>query len=394
MSQKWINEGGVFFPISGNVVLHASPGPGVYEIVQPGAPADRRIGLNRLYDKFEFTEKVYQVYPEKLNERIKTVWDSEEFRSTKKSLGIILNGLKGSGKTWAAKQIANMMEMPVLIVDNSFDGAILGFIRSLSFSCTILVDEAEKIFKLGEDDDVLLRIIDNAGSNLSRHLFILTTNTLDVNANLIGRTGRIRYLVNFRNLPEEIVKEYITDNLRPDLGEDIRNQIIEKINLLEYNSIDLLKSIIEETNITGKVDNPDEELLNIPLCRYSWDVLTLENADWKQAAEIKKFILENNPKDLPLSEWLDEEWKKEDGEVYTFDDALERVVSGVYTYRGRITSRFSHLWKDMDINCGTVMVEPDKTGFFSYLDSYNKDEKIGIVLKQKTNKSLYNRGIL
>ena len=52
------------------------------------------------------------------------------------------------------------MDMPVLIVDNSFDGAILNFIRSLNFSCTILVDEAEKIFKLGEDDDVLLSKMD------------------------------------------------------------------------------------------------------------------------------------------------------------------------------------------------------------------------------------------
>ena len=306
MNQKWINEGGVFYPIPGNVVLHVTPGPGVYEIVQPGAPADRRIGLNKIYDKFEFAGKVYNVCPKKLNQRIKTVWESDQFRDEKRSLGVILNGLKGSGKTWTAKQIANEMDMPVLIVDNSFDGAILNFIRSLNFSCTILVDEAEKIFKLGEDDDVLLRIIDNAGSNLSRHLFILTTNTLDVNPNLLGRTGRIRYLVNFRNLPEEIVKEYIDDNLDPTLGQEIKDQIIEKINLLEYNSIDLLRSIIEEVNITRTVDSPDDELMNIPLCRYAWEVLDLENADLKQALEVKKFYHENNPKNLPFSEWLSE----------------------------------------------------------------------------------------
>ena len=394
MNQKWINEGGVFYPIPGNVVLHVTPGPGVYEIVQPGAPADRRIGLNKIYDKFEFSGKVYNVCPKKLNQRIKTVWESDQFREEKRSLGVILNGLKGSGKTWTAKQIANEMDMPVLIVDNSFDGAILNFIRSLNFSCTILVDEAEKIFKLGEDDDVLLRIIDNAGSNLSRHLFILTTNTLDVNPNLLGRTGRIRYLVNFRNLPEEIVKEYIDDNLDPTLGQEIKDQIIEKINLLEYNSIDLLRSIIEEVNITRMVDSPDDELMNIPLCRYAWEILNLENADWKQALEVKKFYLETNPKNLPFSEWLSEVYEEKDNEKNTMEDTIESKVPGIYTYRNRITSRFSHLWKDMEISSGTIMQEPDKEGFFSYLEGHSKDERISVVLKQKTNNNLYNRGIL
>lgn len=423
MDNKWINEGGVFFPIPGNVILHVTPGPGVFEIVQPGAPADRRLGLNKLYDKFEFTGKFYEIGPRKLNDRIKKVWDSDEFRENKKSLGVILNGLKGSGKTWTAKQIANEMDMPVLIIDNSFDGAILNFIRSLNFSCTILVDEAEKIFKLGDEDDVLLRMIDNAGSNMSRHLFILTTNTLDVNPNLIGRTGRIRYLINFKNIPEEIVKEYIDDNLKKEY-EDLKPQIIEKINLLEYNSIDLLKSIIEEVNITGVVDSPDEEIMNIPLCRYSWEIMTFENADWGDAREIRKFISEHNPKGLPILEWLKSDWV-EDGstpnnsvgdkataphtivqedasestankeeERVTNEDKLDDIFPNIYFYRRRVTSRFSHIWKDTDLSVGTVVTEPDKDGIFSYLDQYSKDENIAVVLKQKTNVGLYNKGIL
>jgi hypothetical protein len=178
------------------------------------------------------------------------------------------------------------------------------------------------------------------------------------------------------------------------LGNDIKEQIIEKINLLEYNSIDLLRSIIEEVNITKTVDSPDEELMNIPLCRYSWDILDLENADWKQALEVKKFYHENNSKNLPFVEWLSEIYQEKDNEKYTMEDTIDEKVSGVYTYRRRITSRFSHLWKDMEISSGTIMQEPDKDGFFSYLDDYSKDEKIGVVLKQKTNNNLYNRGIL
>jgi len=394
MNQKWINEGGVFYPISGNIVLHVTPGPGVYEVVQPGAPRDLRLGLNKIYDKFEFPGKIYDVCPKRLYERIKTVWNSDYFRDNKKSVGVILNGLKGSGKTWTAKQIANEMDMPVLIIDNSFDGAILSFIRSLNFSCTILVDEAEKIFKLGEDDDVLLRIIDNAGSNISRHLFVLTTNTLDVNPNLIGRTGRIRYLVNFRNLPEDIVKEFIEDNLDPKIGEDKREKIIEKINLLEYNSIDLLRSIVEEVNITGDVDNPDNELMNIPLSRYSWKVLVLDNISWKQAEIVREFYLSNNPKSLPVKEWLSEVYEKKGDEEILMSNKVESLINNLYTYERRITSQFSGLWKNMETNYGTIIREPDKEGFFSYLEDYSKEERICILLEQNKNINLYNRGIL
>jgi hypothetical protein len=256
---------------------------------------------------------------------------------------------------------------------------------------------------------------------MSRHLFILTTNTLDVNPNLIGRTGRIRYLINFKNIPEEIVKEYINDNLKKEY-EDLKPQIIEKINLLEYNSIDLLKSLIEEVNITGVVDSPDEEIMNIPLCRYSWEIMTFENADWGDAREIRKFIVEHNPKGLPILEWLKSDWV-EDGstpnnsigdkatsprpieeaseptavkeeEKVTNEDKLDDIFPNIYFYRRRVTSRFSHIWKDTDLSVGTVVTEPDKDGIFSYLDQYSKDENIAVVLKQKTNIGLYNKGIL
>lgn len=422
MNNKWINEGGVFFPIPGNVVLHVSPGPGIFQVVQPGAPTDMRLGLLKLYDKFEFNSKFYQIGPKKLEDRIKIVWESDDFIDNKKSLGVILNGLKGSGKTWTAKQIANNMDMPVLLIDSSFDGRILNFVRDLNFSCVILIDEAEKIFKLGDEDDILLRMIDSANSNSSRHLFILTTNTLDVNPNLIGRTGRIRYLVNFRNLPEDIVKEFIEDNLKKEY-ESLKARIIEKVNLLEYNSIDLLKSIIDEVNITGQVDSPDEELMNIPLCRYSWDIIQFENADWAKVFEIKKFVHEHNPNNFSFSEWLkemsdvedDDENETEDKHGDTDESSPDGVVESaskkkhkkvsnidilednfpeIYFYRRKITSRFSQIWKDCEISSGVVIQEPDKDGVFSYLDNYDKDETICVVTKQRNNINLYNKGIL
>jgi hypothetical protein len=75
-------------------------------------------------------------------------------------------------------------------------------------------------------------------------------------------------------------------------------------------------------------------------------------------------------------------------------DKLDDIFPNIYFYRRRVTSRFSHIWKDTDLSVGTVVTEPDKDGIFSYLDQYSKDENIAVVLKQKTNVGLYNKGIL
>jgi hypothetical protein len=32
MQQKWIDEGGIYFPIDGEFVIHATPGPGIWRI--------------------------------------------------------------------------------------------------------------------------------------------------------------------------------------------------------------------------------------------------------------------------------------------------------------------------------------------------------------------------
>lgn len=61
---------------------------------------------------------------------------------------------------------------------------MVSFIQQLDFECIVLIDEAEKTFKRGESDEVLLKLIDGV-YNRSRKLYILTTNTLNVNENYL-----------------------------------------------------------------------------------------------------------------------------------------------------------------------------------------------------------------
>ena len=99
--QKWINNGGVYFPIPGYSTIYSSPGTGVFQIVVD--PDTRRLGLGKISDTFEFNFKIYDLGCEDIFHRVITTWFSDSFIRAGKNLGVIFNGLKGTGKTIAAK---------------------------------------------------------------------------------------------------------------------------------------------------------------------------------------------------------------------------------------------------------------------------------------------------
>lgn len=299
MQQKWIDEGGIYFPIDGEFVIHATPGPGIWRIQKSPKPMDPRIGLTKVSDKFVFPYKIYPLGQDHVFNRIKALWDNKEFGESGKNLGVIFNGTKGTGKTVAAKLLCNELDLPVIIVSDTFEGAILPFIQNLSFECVILLDEAEKTFsKDAEDDKILLSLIDGVYNN-SRKLYILTTNRLTVNENLIGRPGRIRYIQEFRNLPVEAIKEYCADNLK-DMSK--LDTVLQEIDLLEISTIDILKAIVEEINIFGEIS--DSIQLNIPKANYVFDILRLSGCTKDDYELIEKLVSLTNPENKPLIEWV------------------------------------------------------------------------------------------
>ena len=99
--QKWINNGWVYFPIPGYSTIYSSPGTGVFQIVVD--PDTRRLGLGKISDTFEFNFKIYDLGCEDIFQRVITTWFSDSFIRDGKNLGVIFNGLKGTGKTIAAK---------------------------------------------------------------------------------------------------------------------------------------------------------------------------------------------------------------------------------------------------------------------------------------------------
>lgn len=391
MKQKWVDEGNIFFPIPGNTVLHEIPGQGVWQVVLSPHIHDNRLGLVKISDKFEFSSKVYDLGLSEFENRIKTVWNSDLFVKDSKNLGIILNGIKGAGKSWFAKTLCNKLNMPVVIVNNSFEGRIVDFIQSLNFECTVFIDEAEKTFKKGEDDEVLLRLIDGM-CNETRKLYILTTNTLNVNENLLGRPGRIRYIQEFKNLPASVVNEFIDDNLN---DKSLKKEILEKVDLLEISTIDIIKSLVEEYNILGGINENDP--LNIPMAKYVYNAAFFPGCSASDIPEIEKVI--NTYKQDPnvdMETWLDlvykgdEELEEED--PTNLDLLAEKIKSCNYIYTQKITTSFSKFWKDSITSRGIVVEEP-KNGFMVIKD-LSEGETVVLILHQLLSPSLYRGKLL
>ena len=385
--QKWVNEGGIYFPISGDTVLLRTPGKGVFNVVKSQNPMDARLGLQRIGDTFEFNFKIYELGCEEMLQTIRKTWESEVFVRGEKNLGVIFNGLKGTGKTLSAKLLCNALDLPVVIVQYPYEG-LVNFLQSLCFECIVFIDEAEKTFKKGEDDDVLLRLIDGV-YNQTRKLYILTTNQLTLNDNLLGRPGRIRYRFEFGNLLPKAVKDYLDDNLLPKYA-DQRKKILEQIDLLEISTIDILKALVDEVNIHGCL--PESQCLNIPTAKHAFEVLEFYYiAELDRYKEVKTFIDKHMKDDetTTISEWLHKPQKT--NKKKTNEDMLEDKFDSVYI--ASITCSSPTLIRDVSTSRGIIETEPNADGYFLMRDRYEDSAHLCLLLRKKNNPSLY-RGML
>ncbi len=362
--QKWINEGGTLFPIPGSATLLTTPGSGVFRIAED--PRTNRLGLEKIAEAFSFNFKIYRSEGNDINDRIIHTWESDIFRQSGKNLGVIFNGIKGTGKTIAAKQLCNRLGLPTIIISHPCEG-LLGFIQSLNFEAVILIDEAEKTFD--DDQEVLLKMIDGV-YNCRRKLYILTTNSLSLDDNLLGRPGRIRYIKEFGNLGLDTIREVINETLRDNsLAEELK----EFVNKLEISTIDILKSLIEECNITGGI--PDPNLFNVPLSKLKARLLHFANLDEEKFGEVKQFIAANKPASLTVEQWMRLSTSGDEDEDIPWRRRIERKFDcDIRTESIPIRDRF--IGKGMELKYHKVCETPDRNGFFTGESEYDNDMEL------------------
>jgi len=193
--------------------------------------------LDFVQNEFYFPYKVYGVETKFVDRMCKT------WHHTDGNLGILLNGLKGTGKTVTAELICNELKMPVILVQKHHEN-LVSFLNTIHQNVIVFIDEYEKIFDYYSNS--LLSIMDGAFKTSHRKLFILTTNELKIDKNLMQRPSRIRYIKTFSDLSLDVIEEIVDDML---VYKDLKNATIKMISELPIITIDLVKAVIEEVNI-------------------------------------------------------------------------------------------------------------------------------------------------
>ena len=223
-------------------------------------------------DKFTFDYKLYGLEDNLIN-RVDKTW-----ANTKGNLGVLLNGLKGTGKSVSAKVMCNKLQLPVVVVDSKIDG-VHTFLNTIPQNIIVFLDEYEKIF--GESSE-MLTIMDGALNSAYRRFFVLTCNKLYVDRNLIERPSRIRYLKTFGHLTPKIVEEIVDDML---VHKEFRDDVVHYISTLEVISVDVVKAVVTEVNIHKEPPAAFEEVFNAERLSGNYTVLVQVGNEWKTLAK-------------------------------------------------------------------------------------------------------------
>ena len=334
--QIWLQDGNIFSQGSATTVSHPEGLPkGIYEVKL----SMTGFYLSKIAESFTFDYKLYGLNQKFIDYVLKT------YENTTGNLGVLLDGIKGTGKTVTAKELCNHLQLPVILVQSmggDTNGKLIKYLSTaIDFDCIFFFDEYEKEFKNSSD---VLSFMDGTYNSIYRKVFLLTTNELNVDPNLLGRPSRIRYKKSFGNLSEEVTREILNDILEDKTAIE---KVIELTHSMNIITIDLIKAIATEINIHGAESLPDiKEIFNIEFSRFSYlyREVQVRHCDLKFTPENINNLLKiyNKYRELKKKDWENRsheerefynEWSPKFSEDYgstTEDKELKYLEPGDY----------------------------------------------------------------
>lgn len=183
------------------------------------------------------------------------------------STGVMLTGEKGSGKTLLTKNVAIALKeqgIPTLVINSPLCGdGFNTFVQTIEQPCAILFDEFEKVYN-SEQQEAILTLLD--GVFPSKKLFLITCNDkYRVDVHMRNRPGRIYYMMDFKGLDIDFIREYCEDNLQNKTHID---KVCNISSLFGQFNFDMLKALVEEMN---RYDESPQEALRMLNAKPEFD---------------------------------------------------------------------------------------------------------------------------
>ena len=170
---------------------------------------------------------------------------------TDKPLSVMLEGLKGSGKSLLMKTLAKRFvenEGGIVLMCNApFTGdAYFEFLQKITQKKIVLMDEFDKVYKEKDDRNNILTLLDG---NFSSHtMFVLTMNANLSSGNFEffhNRPGRVMFNIKFAGVPEEAIRSYAEDHLN---DKDKVIEVVQFVKRFTDFNMDMLGKLINEIN--------------------------------------------------------------------------------------------------------------------------------------------------
>lgn len=243
--QKFERSGKLVRPASNTSVINEGLEPHIYSIEE---------SLGSFYlideqDKFALPEKIFN-------------WNAEDYeyilhsiKMSSSNIGVILNGVKGTGKTLMLKRLCNELNMPVIKVDampttDKTKEMMRWIDNSIKVSAIYVFDEFEKKFDQNAQKE-MLSFFDGTSDATIKRVFLITSNQFNIDANFISRPGRIRYTLSFDNIKDsKMVIEYFNYEL-PGLEQEQLDWIVKYVKSKECCTFDIFSKIAEEIRLNG-----------------------------------------------------------------------------------------------------------------------------------------------
>ena len=197
-------------------------------------------------DPLQVAEKVYGNLLEHLP-RIEAAFNE----ITDKPMSVMLEGLKGSGKSLLMKTLAKRFvenEGGIVLMCNSpFTGdAYFEFLQKISQKKIVLMDEFDKVYVEKDARNNILTLLD--GNFASHTMFIITMNAGLASGNFEffhNRPGRVMFNIKFRGVPLDAIQAYAEDHLT---NKDKVADVVTFVKRFTDFNMDMLGKLINEIN--------------------------------------------------------------------------------------------------------------------------------------------------